>query len=60
GITYSTSEEFVETLSSLLLDKTKLQELGKRGYAYVKKHHDWEFLSEALLKQFESLVIHNK
>lgn len=60
GIVYSTSEEFVETLSSLLLDKTKLQEFGKKGYAYVRKNHDWESISDVLLKKFESLVIHNK
>lgn len=60
GIVYSTSEKFVETLSSLLLDKTELQELGKRGYTYVRKNHDWESISNILLEKFESLVMHNK
>lgn len=59
GIVYSTSDNFVKTISELLLNDQKLHDLGKKAYEYVTENHDWEVLSENLLKQFEKLIKHN-
>lgn len=60
GIVYSDSEKFVETLLSLLSDKSTLQELGTRGYDYVKNNHDWRVLSKQLLEKFDNLIMNTK
>jgi len=59
GIVYSTSDNFVNTISELLLNDQKLHDLGKKAYAYVTKNHDWKILSENILKEFEKLIKHN-
>lgn len=59
GIIYSTSEKFVETLANLIQDKKKLNELGKRGYAYVKENHNWDVLSKKLIDEFEKVIKEN-
>ncbi|MBS3923056.1 MAG: glycosyltransferase [Nitrosarchaeum sp.] len=56
GIIYSELEDFVITLPTLLLNKDRLERLGKQASEYVHKNHDWEILSEQLLVKFESLV----
>jgi len=50
GILYSSSEDFAKTLSVLLLNKTRLKQLGKQACEYAQKNHDWKILSEQLLK----------
>lgn len=56
GIFYETSDNFVETLSNLLTDTTKLYEMGKRGYSYVKEYHNWDVLADKMLTKFEDLI----
>ena len=56
GIIYADSENFVETLSVSLQNKEKLNELGMRGYAYVKENHDWSILSNNLLNKFKKTI----
>jgi glycosyltransferase involved in cell wall biosynthesis len=52
GILYSDSQNFAKTLSTLLLDKNRLNQLGKQALDYAHKHHDWKILSEKLLNKF--------
>ena len=52
GILYSNSDNFVNTLSSLLLDKNKLKQLGKQAFEYAQKNHNWNILSKQLLQKF--------
>ena len=52
GILYSDSQNFTKTLSTLLLDKNRLNQLGKQALDYAHKHHDWKILSEKLLNKF--------
>jgi len=56
GIIYSPSDSFVESLSDLLTNTEKLEELGNKGLDYVIKNHDWDILADSLLKKFENLV----
>lgn len=56
GIVYSSSDKFVDTLSSLICDSKKLDSLGKKGYAYITANHDWDVLTEQLLGKFEKLI----
>ncbi len=52
GILYSDSQNFAKTLSTLLLDKNRLNQLGKQALDYAHKNHDWKILSEKLLNKF--------
>ena len=54
GILYSNSENFAKTLSILLLNKSRLNQLGRQGLEYVQKHHDWKILSKQLLSKFSA------
>lgn len=56
GITFSTSEKFIETLADLILDEEKLNELGKKGFSYVKENHDWSTLTHKITEKFENLI----
>ncbi len=56
GILYSSSEDFGKTLSSLLLNKDKLEKLGKQACEYAQKNHDWKILSSQLLEKFHILL----
>jgi len=56
GILYSNSDNFVNTLSSLLLDKNKLKQLGKQAFEYAQKNHNWNILSKQLLQKFTTLL----
>ena len=56
GILYSDSNNFVMTLSTLLLDKNRLKQLGKQSFEYVQKTHDWKILSKQLLNKFLKLL----
>lgn len=56
GIVYSSQNNFVEKLSELLSDETKLSKLGKQGYDYVIKNHDWNVLSKKMIEKFESKI----
>ncbi len=53
GIIYSSQNNFVEKLSELLSDETKLKELGRQGYDYVIQNHDWDILSNKIIEKFE-------
>ena len=56
GILYSSSEDFAKTLSTLLLNKDRLQQLGKQACEYAQKNHDWKILSDQLLGKFYTLL----
>ena len=60
GIIYSPYDSFVENLSDLLVNTEKLEELGNKGLDYVIKNHDWNILTDSLLKKFENLVDNKK
>ena len=60
GIIYSPSDSFVESLSDLLTNTEKLEELGNKGLDYVIKNHNWDILADSLLKKFENLVDNKK
>jgi glycosyltransferase involved in cell wall biosynthesis len=55
GIIYSQKNNFVEKLSELLLDKSKLHEIGQNGFEYVIKNHDWKHLSKQMIEKLNSL-----
>ena len=59
GIVYSTFDNFVNTISELLINEQKLYDLGKKAYAYVIENHDWKILSEKILERFQKLIKHN-
>lgn len=56
GILYSSSEDFAKTLSTLLLNKDRLKQLGKQACEYAQKNHDWKILSDQLLGKFYTLL----
>jgi glycosyltransferase involved in cell wall biosynthesis len=56
GILYSNSDNFVMTLSTLLLDKNKLKQLGEQSFEYAQQNHDWKILSKQLLTKFTALL----
>ncbi len=56
GIVYVDSDQFVEKLSSLTIDKNYLLKLGSSGYSYVIKNHNWDVLVESLIIKFKSLI----
>jgi len=56
GIFYSELDYFISTLSDLLLNPTKLEEIGNNGYLHVKEHYDWDFLSDKILNKFSNLI----
>jgi len=56
GILYSVSEDFAKDLSDLLLNKNRLKQLGKQAHEYAQKNHDWDILSDQLIRKFESLI----
>ena len=60
GIIYSSYDSFVESLTDLLVNTEKLDELGNKGLDYVIKNHDWDILADSLLKKFENLVDNKK
>ena len=60
GIIYSPYDSFVESLTDILANTEKLEELGKKGLDYVIKNHDWDILANSLLKKFENLVVNKK
>lgn len=55
GIVYAESDEFVNVLSKLILDKLYLQRLGRNGHKYVIENHDWSILSIELIKKLDSI-----
>ena len=56
GILYSNSDNFVNTLSTLLLDKNKLKQLGEQAFDYAQKNHNWNILSKQLLQKFDTVL----
>ena len=56
GIFYSRLEDFAKTISTLLLNKSRLEQSGKQACEYAQKNHDWKILSDQLLGKFESLI----
>ena len=56
GIVYSNSDNFVMTISTMLLDKNNLNQLGEQAFEYAQKTHDWKILSKQLLQKFEALL----
>lgn len=59
GIVYADLDKFTEKLHELLSDDQKLQELGDRGYRFVRQNHDWDILSQMLLDKFEKILHKN-
>ena len=57
GIVYSNSNQFVQTISDLLMNSERLAELGNNGYVYTKNNHDWNILSSKLEQLFKKLII---
>ena len=55
GIVYAESDEFVNVISKLILDKLYLQRLGRNGHKYVIENHDWSILSVELIKKLDSI-----
>lgn len=55
GILYSSSDDFVQTLSKLITSKS-LGDLGLSGNQYVQNNHNWRKLSQQLLTKFEDLI----
>ena len=53
---YSNSDNFVNTLSTLLLDKNKLKQLGEKAFDYAQKNHNWNILSKQLLQKFDTVL----
>lgn len=60
GIFYSKLEDFAKTISTLLLNKDRLEQLGKQACEYAQKNHDWKILSDQLLGKFESIIKNSK
>jgi glycosyltransferase involved in cell wall biosynthesis len=60
GILYTTSEFFIKSISSLLLEKDRLKKLGEQACEYAQKNHDWQILSNQLLEKFEFLIKKSK
>ncbi|MCV0373506.1 MAG: glycosyltransferase family 4 protein [Nitrosarchaeum sp.] len=56
GIIYSSQMNFIKTIIELLLDDKKMKKLGKNGLQYVQSNHDWNKLSEKLLKKFNDFI----
>ena len=59
GVVYTKEENFVEKLGEMLEDNEKLEELGNRGYTFVKNNFDWEQLSVKICQIFEKIVVKN-
>ena len=51
-LTCNTTNEYVETISKLLTDKTFYRTIAKNGYCFVKDNYDWEEVG----KQLEEVV----
>jgi len=60
GIVYSTNEYFVDSIIDFLKQSEKLEKLGQLGLEYILKNHDWNNLSERLLKKFEYVINNTK
>ena len=60
GIIYSPYDSFVESLTDILANTEKLEELGNKGLDYVIKNHDWNILADSLLKKLQNLVDNKK
>lgn len=56
GIVYSSKTNFLKTIIELLLDEQKMKKLGKNGLQYVQLNHDWNKLTENLLKKFNNFI----
>ncbi len=56
GIVYADPNNFVNTISDLILDLPYLEKLGENGYKYVIKNHDWSILSIKLLDKLHSFA----
>ena len=57
GIVYSNSNQFVQTISDLLMNSKRLAKLGNNAYIYTKNNHDWNILSNKLEQLFKKLII---
>jgi glycosyltransferase involved in cell wall biosynthesis len=55
GMIYSTERDFVVKLSELLDNELKLKEIGEKGFEYVIKNHDWQKLSNQLIKKIDGV-----
>jgi glycosyltransferase involved in cell wall biosynthesis len=55
GMIYSTERDFVVKLSELLDNELKLKEIGEKGFEYVVKNHDWQKLSNQLIKKIDDV-----
>jgi len=57
---YTIKTNFKENLVSILknIDKKSLNLMGEKGYIYVKENHNWEMLSDKLIKAIENDLEH--
>jgi glycosyltransferase involved in cell wall biosynthesis len=55
GVIYSTQKKFVTNILEILDDKSKLKEIGKNGFEYVTKNHDWDILSKKILEKLKNI-----
>ena len=55
GIIYSTQKKFVVKLSEILDNESKLKEIGKNGFEYVTKNHDWNILSKKMIEKLKNI-----
>jgi glycosyltransferase involved in cell wall biosynthesis len=55
GIIYSTQEKFVSKLIEILDNELKLKEIGKNGFEYVTKNHDWDILSKKMIDKLKNI-----
>jgi glycosyltransferase involved in cell wall biosynthesis len=55
GIIYSNQEKFVSKLLEILDNESKLKEIGKNGFEYVTKNHDWDILSKKMIEKLKNI-----
>ena len=42
-------------LSEILDNESKLNEIGKNGFEYVTKNHDWNILSKKMIEKLKNI-----
>ena len=55
GIIYSSQKKFVSKLLEILDNELRLNEIGKNGFEYVTKNHDWNILSKKMIEKLKNI-----
>jgi len=55
GIIYSSQKKFVSKLLEMLDNELRLKEIGKNGFEYVTKNHDWNILSKKMIEKLKNI-----